>query len=608
MRREYIHTNKKLKCTRGHVFLGVDGHERNVYRLKRPRLVRFTDYNPVHQLEGYCYNLLLKTYATRSENGLISAGVNPSESYFVECQLRGLLDTAAKMEAHLSEYANRHLYSAEHFQQMVETTTAGLTFRDDLDLSTPQDGDEPPYTTTPARLRNALEDNAEWTPWEGLPDPTEQQQQAIDDILTKGTGLFKLVGGPGRGKSVLIKHLVQRLRTAGKSVVVCASTAKAARLLEIPGATTWHRTVGLKKKGTYAASLTIQDDRYQRLLEAHVIIIEECSMLANDVIYAGIDVLKDIWGHRMSANWPDLCGKSIIFVGDTGQLPPVCSHNKHVVGGICTRCHISQNTYYNRATAHYLTEPLRHLTDPDLTKFLDIVRERRPTMEEITEYLGQCFVGEDVIKQRLASGSLQTIICTHRDDVHEYNSLAMNCLFPAAVQVPIHCNRTDHPGLKQWLEEPNWHELPSVAPGCKVMFTDNYYHEKGGANGATGTVSGLYSGTRPYQEGHHITMIMVKLDDDGTDIKVTRTKAAHDRIGNTNYVKKTFPLTLSYAFTAHKAQGSTIPGDCVLHVKEAFAPGMLYVMLSRVTTRQRLRIVGTLAPEDFDPIPQQFRT
>jgi hypothetical protein len=68
-----------------------------------------------------------------------------------------------------------------------------------------------------------------------------------------------------------------------------------------------------------------------------------------------------------------------------------------------------------------------------------------------------------------------------------------------------------------------------------------------------------------------------------------------------DFTKATFPLLLGYAITAHRAQGATLTGRTIVHVRKAFAPGMVYVMLSRVTTRDNLFIIGHLKPEDFVP-------
>ena len=72
---------------------------------------------------------------------------------------------------------------------------------------------------------------------------------------------------------------------------------------------------------------------------------------------------------------------------------------------------------------------------------------------------------------------------------------------------------------------------------------------------------------------------------------------------NCRILKCTFPCALGYAMTGHKSQGATFDMDTIVDMREAFTPGLLYVMLSRVTQRSKLRIVGTgLDPSLFVPV------
>lgn len=57
--------------------------------------------------------------------------------------------------------------------------------------------------------------------------------------------------------------------------------------------------------------------------------------------------------------------------------------------------------------------------------------------------------------------------------------------------------------------------------------------------------------------------------------------------------------------TAHRCQGATIVGTAILHVGSAFAPAIVYVMLSRATKRSNVLIVGALAPEHFTPVSER---
>ena len=55
--------------------------------------------------------------------------------------------------------------------------------------------------------------------------------------------------------------------------------------------------------------------------------------------------------------------------------------------------------------------------------------------------------------------------------------------------------------------------------------------------------------------------------------------------GGRAYTLATFPLRLAYARTAHSSQGNTITGRVFIHVRSAFALGIVYVMLSRMPQR-----------------------
>ena len=52
----------------------------------------------------------------------------------------------------------------------------------------------------------------------------------------------------------------------------------------------------------------------------------------------------------------------------------------------------------------------------------------------------------------------------------------------------------------------------------------------------------------------------------------------------------------------HKSQGATLTGRTIVHVSNAFCPGLLYVMLSRVTTRAKLHLLQRLTPDMFQPM------
>jgi hypothetical protein len=63
---------------------------------------------------------------------------------------------------------------------------------------------------------------------------------------------------------------------------------------------------------------------------------------------------------------------------------------------------------------------------------------------------------------------------------------------------------------------------------------------------------------------------------------------------------------LGYAITGNKSQGATISSKAMIHIHESFAQGLVYGMLSRVTSRKNLKIVNNLQPLDIQPMLPWF--
>ena len=138
----------------------------------------------------------------------------------------------------------------------------------------------------------------------------QKQKEAIKSCLHHG--VLVLTGGPGTGKTTVIKGILSILKAQGLKIRLAAPTGRAAkRLSETTGqkALTIHRLL--------EANNLAQDDNLQLgfskdindQLDADVIILDEVSM---------VDIV--LMHHFLNAV-PDGC--RIILVGDTDQLPAV---------------------------------------------------------------------------------------------------------------------------------------------------------------------------------------------------------------------------------------------------------------------------------------------
>jgi ATP-dependent exoDNAse (exonuclease V) alpha subunit len=134
--------------------------------------------------------------------------------------------------------------------------------------------------------------------------------------------------------------------------------------------------------------------------------------------------------------------------------------------------------------------------------------------------------------------------------------------------------------------------------GARVVFTHNVNKKRGMVNSARGIVTDIVE-----DRDGTIVKIMVRLEATGEVVPVSRTVYYRNYHKGQEYYKRTFALQLGYAITAHRCQGMTLRGTTILHVREAFAPAIVYVMLSRLTDRSKLFVLDGLTADMIKPIP-----
>ncbi len=137
------------------------------------------------------------------------------------------------------------------------------------------------------------------------------QKKAITEALRYGVML--LTGGPGTGKTTVVRALIHIFDSMGYDIALAAPTGRAAkRMSEATSmeAKTIHRLLEM----SYDASGRFVFNRNEfDLLEEQVIIIDEASMIDSALMCALLKAIKS--------------GARIIIIGDSDQLPSVGAGN-----------------------------------------------------------------------------------------------------------------------------------------------------------------------------------------------------------------------------------------------------------------------------------------
>ena len=138
---------------------------------------------------------------------------------------------------------------------------------------------------------------------------SEKQKEAIKAINENNVTI--ITGGPGTGKTTIIKSIIEIYKQKKYKIVLCAPTGRAAkRMTETTGeeASTLHRLLEIGKVDE--ESLFKKDTEYKGApIDADIIIVDEVSMVDMFIMSYLLDCIYK--------------GTKLILVGDSDQLPSV---------------------------------------------------------------------------------------------------------------------------------------------------------------------------------------------------------------------------------------------------------------------------------------------
>ena len=446
------------------------------------------------------------------------------------------------------------------------------------------------------------------------------QEEVYEYLIGNPMGITFVHGKAGCGKTYLINKVVN----AVAGCVVLTPTNLAASLYN--GARTMH--------SFFYGIFDDLDEGYQnpsnistakassfrlKLVGVKLLIIDEISMVRSDMF----EMMNQICQKALGNNSP-FGGIPVVLVGDLFQLPPIVSEEavleylKKEYGGIYFfDSHVIQKEIRN-IRLFELTKSYRQQNDPQFVKLLDEFRKQMNNVEKVTLL--------NAINERVTESLPQDAIyiASSNEEVRMVNTRKLEELPGAittldAVYVIRKRNSADTVTLKH-------SELPSKEDIHEIVVPSAYDSQLSFKKGARVVIckSSKYWG---YVNGDFGTVIdfngqafTIRLDKNGMNVflpnPADRYKAnlmndyryemvydeeKHKLIRKTPFIQRTtqFPLKLAYAFTIHKAQGQTYDKVIIDLNSHIFAPGQLYVALSRAKSLQGLYLTKPISYSDI---------
>ena len=432
----------------------------------------------------------------------------------------------------------------------------------------------------------------------GLSDSSENPRFSLasDFILHTGRSVF-LTGKAGTGKTTLLRHIRD---VTHKKCVVLAPTGVAAINA---GGSTIHSFFSIPPYGPFIPinrnelppgsimdrrrlfqNVRLSDQKREMINDLELIIIDEVSMVRCDLLDV-VDVILRTF--RKKQHLP-FGGVQMVFIGDMLQLPPVVKNDDWSI-----LKEFYESPYFFDAKALSESQPLymelNKVYRQKDQNFIDLLNHIRNNEADENDFQ---LLGSRFDPDFQPSGDDSYITLT----THNYKADAINQAELRKLGSPLTMIKGKVDGEFPDSALPADMEL-QLKVGAQVMFIRNDSEEVARYyNGKLATV------TRIAENDVFVTFR------DGAEMKVTR-EIWHNIRYSYDSEKESIlqealgsfqqlPLRLAWAITIHKSQGLTFE-RAIVDVGDSFAPGQVYVALSRCTSLQGIVLRSNVAPNSM---------
>ena len=412
-------------------------------------------------------------------------------------------------------------------------------------------------------------------------------QLAADFVNYTNASIF-LTGKAGTGKTTFLKYCKENEK---KNTAIVAPTGVAAINA---GGTTIHSFFQLPftpfipesrgfgnnehvtDKHSLIGKLRLTNDRKEVMQQLELLIIDEISMVRCDVL----DAIDTILRHVRSRHSQAFGGVQVLLIGDMYQLPPVAKEEEWQLLSPYYKSPYFFNSHVIESNPPVYVElnKIYRQKDERFVALLNKVRNNEMD-EQGFEILHSRY--HPTFKPAKEEGFIT--LTTHNNKADAINFKALNELkekvfsYKAAI-------------IGDFSEKafPADEDL-QLKVGAQVMFIKNDVEKvRRYFNGKIGVITKLET-----------EKIMVLCNGDSVPIEVRKETWRNIRYSvdkTTNHIEENelgsfsqFPLRLAWAITIHKSQGLTFE-KAIIDAGDAFAPGQVYVALSRCTSLEGMTL------------------
>ena len=408
-----------------------------------------------------------------------------------------------------------------------------------------------------------------------LPDDfvLSEEFESIVEQLENTKDHFYITGKAGSGKSTLLAYFRS---VTQKNTAVLAPTGVAA--IRVKGQTI-HSFFGFPPK--VIQTRHIKKVRQVELLQnLETLIIDEISMVRADVFDA-IDYSLRV--HRKKLTQP-FGGVQVIVFGDLFQLPPVINMDE---SSLLERIYPNGQFFFHSnifQDAQFKTLELQSIyrqTDNHFIYLLNAVRDGSITHSQIDNLNDSLVDNFEMDEGKIiltttnarASGINQNYLKKLSSEEFSYRAQATGQFYKELFP-------TD--------------EVLKLKKGAQVIMIKND-PEKRWVNGSIGTIHDIAEKKIKVKINHKIyevkkekwDRIQYSYDDDQQEV-----------LENVTGSFKQYPMRLAWAITIHKSQGQTFEKVIIDMSQGSFAPGQLYVALSRCISLEGIELLRPLKKSD----------